>query len=492
MKRLILTINLVLIAAMAIASCGTPTTQVSAPPVPTNTTAPAAEEPVVTEEPVVAAPPTEEEPVAPGKVRVTIFVGLGTGTDAAQIEAENALAEKFNSTHDNIEIKFLIEAYETAPEKLLAMIAGGTAPQLIGPLGVEATARFLDSLEDLTPYIQRDNYDLTDFYGPSATLNTYEGKNVGLPLGLYPTLLFYNTDAFDAAGVDYPTHDYADTSWTIDALHEMAMLTTLDANGNNATSPDFDPANITQYGFDNSWETARGWAAGWAPENMGRPTTADYKTAIVNDADWVASFQWYSDAIWKDHITPDSASYSALDPNGDMFVAGTLAIWESQTWYMGESMMELPFTWDVAPVPYNAKGIRIAPIDADVYAIPAAAENKEEAWEVMKWLLDPENSLELCKIYLCMPARKSTQEAYDAYLSEEYPGIDLNVIYQAAEYLDVPNHESWVPDFSTVNDALANAFSAIFTVDQEHNAQTLLDTTNAEVQKILDEYWANH
>ncbi len=477
MKRLILIINLVLIGAMVIASCATTT-------------------PIATTQAPQAATPTTAaavEPPSTGKVKVTIFVGLGTGTDPEQITAENALADKFNSTHDNIEIEFLIQEYETSREKLLAMIAGGTAPQVIGPLGVEATAQFLDSLEDLTPYIQRDNYDTSDFYGAAASLNTYEGKNVGIPLGLYPTFILYNQDAFDKAGVDYPTHDYNDTTWTIDKLTEMAKATTLDTNGNSVTSASFDSANIAQYGFDNSWETLRGWVTGFGPENMGRPTTADYKTAVVNDPVWVEGLQWYSDAIWKNYFTPDSASITAMDPsNEDLFYFGTLAMWQTQSWYMGETLMELPFKWDMAPVPFNSKGVRIAPIDADVYAIPKDAKNKDEAWEVIKWLLQPENNIELCKIYLCMPARKSTEADYKAYLAETYPGIDLDVMFNAASYLDVPNHESWVPEFGSVNEALTNAQDKIRTAEEDHDAKSVLDTAANDIQKILDEYWASH
>ena len=488
MKRLILLVNLVLIGAMLITSCA-PASQAVTTEAPV-TESPPAEVTSAPVEQVTAA--TTQAPPATGKVKVTIFVGLGTGTDPDQITAENALAEKFNSTHDNIEIEFLIEAYDTSREKLLAMIAGGTAPQLIGPMGVETTAQFLDSLEDLTPYIQRDNYDTTDFYGPAATLNTYEGRNVGLPLGLYPSFIFYNEGAFDAAGVAYPTHDYNDKTWTTDKFREMAMQTTLDINGNSATSASFDPTNITQYGVDNSWETVRGWVTAWEPTNMGRPTTADYKTAVVNDPEWVTGLQWYSDAIWKDHFMPDSASLSAMDPNGDLFVFGTLAMWMSQSWYMGEAMMDLSFKWDLAPLPFNMKGDRIAPIDADVYAIPKDAKNKDEAWEVMKWLLQPENNIELCKIYVCMPARQSTKDEFKTYLAEKYPGIDLDVIFNAADYLDVPNHESWVPDFGKVNEVLGNVQSQIFTFEEDHDAKSVLDKANTEIQKILDEYWAAH
>ncbi|MFZ0533167.1 MAG: sugar ABC transporter substrate-binding protein [Anaerolineales bacterium] len=487
MKRLILILNIVLIGAMVIGACGTPTSESSNPVAPAATEA----QPGAATEPAIVA---TEPPVAIGeKVHVTIFVGLGTGNSPEQIDAENILAEKYNSTHENIEMEFLIVPYEQSRERLLAMISGGTAPQLLGPMGIETTAQFLDSLEDLTPYIQRDNYDTTDFYGPAVSLNTYEGKNIGLPIGLYPSFIFYNKNAFDAAGVDYPTQDYNDKTWTIDKLREVALQVTLDVDGNNATSPDFDPANITQYGFDNSWDSVRGWEVLWAPVNMGRPTSTDYKTAIINDTDWVIGLQWYSDAIWKDHIMPDNTAISAIDPsNGDPFAVGGDAMWMSNSWYMSASLNDLPFKWDLAPAPFNPKGERIAQVDADGFSIPKDAKNKDEAWEVMKWLLEPDQNLELCLIYGCMPARKSTEAAYKATLAETYPNIDLDVIFNAATYLDVPNHESWVPDFATINEALANAQSQILTVDQDHDAKSVLDKTNVEVQKILDAYWTTH
>jgi hypothetical protein len=91
-----------------------------------------------------------------------------------------------------------------------------------------------------------------------------------------------------------------------------------------------------------------------------------------------------------------------------------------------------------------------------------------------------------------MPARKSTEATYKATLAEIYPDINLDVIFNAATYLDVPNHESWVPDFATINEALANAQSQILTAGEDHDAKSVLDKTNVEVQKILDAYWATH
>ena len=58
------------------------------------------------------------------KVKVRIFVGLGTGTDPDQIAGQEAIADKFNATHDDIEIEFMIVPNEEANERLVAMMSG--------------------------------------------------------------------------------------------------------------------------------------------------------------------------------------------------------------------------------------------------------------------------------------------------------------------------------------------------------------------------------
>jgi len=64
--------------------------------------------------------PTTEAPAPAEKAKVVIFIGMGTGTDPDQIAAQEALQEEFNSTHDDIEVEFLIVPHEEAGERYLA------------------------------------------------------------------------------------------------------------------------------------------------------------------------------------------------------------------------------------------------------------------------------------------------------------------------------------------------------------------------------------
>lgn len=425
------------------------------------------------------------------KAKVTIFIGMGTGTDPDQIAAQEALEEEFNSTHDDIELDFLIVPNDEAGERFLAMLSGGNAPQLVGPNGISTVAQFFDAWEDVTPYIERDNLDTSDFYGPAVELNKYPDRIVGLPLGLFPSFIFYNEDLFDAAGLPYPTHDYGDTTWTFDVLRDYAMQMTLDGNGNNALSPDFDASNITQWGFDDTWAGATGILVKFGGENVGLATTPDYKTAIFNQPDWVYAMDWTNKGIWDDHFIPDAAGQEAYYAvGGDPFGGGLVAMFYSHTWFMPEGLVDLPFSYDIAPLPFNQHGERISRIHADTFTIPKDAANKEEAWEVLKWLTSEDQIVEVCLIYGCIPARKSVQPEFEQALAERFPGLDYDVIFTAIDYLDNPNHEGWMPEWGRMQDVIENAFGAVY-VEKIEDVPAFMDATNAELQAILDEYWTD-
>ncbi len=422
--------------------------------------------------------------------KVTIFIGMGTGTDPDQITAQEELQERFNSTHDDIEVEFLIVPVEEAGERFLAMLAGGNAPQLVGPNGISTVAQFYDSWADVAPFIERDGLDTSDFYGPAVELNQYPDKVVGLPLGLFPSFLFYNKDMFDAAGLEYPTGDFEDKSWNMDALRELAMQLTLDGSGNNATSPDFDPEDIVQWGFDDAWTDGRGMLVRWGAPNVGRPTDAEYKTATANAEEWVYGLNWINQGVWEDHFIPDATVQAERDSSGiDPFGSNQVAMFHSHTWFMAEGLVDLPFEHGIAPLPFNQKGERIARLHADTFTIPKTAANQDAAWEVLKWLTAPEQIVDVCLIYGCIPARQSVQEEYNAALEERYPGLDYNVIFQSIDYLDNPNHESFVPEWGRINDIMNNNTGAVY--QEPIDAQALLDQTNEEIQAVLDEHWAN-
>ncbi len=433
--------------------------------------------------------------MAQGPVKVVVFVGLGTGTSPSQVQRQQALAAKFNEAHDDIELEFLIAPNDEAGERLITMITGGNAPQLVGPNGTSTIANYLDAWTDITPFMEAENYDTSDFYGPTLEINSFGDKNVGLPLGIYPSFIIYNKDIFDAAAVEYPPASYDDMTWTIDKMTEVAQRLTLDSAGNTPFDEGFNPDDVVQWGFDDSWIGSRGRLVFWGAPFVGRPTSDDYRTALFNAPEWVQGMQWYADGIWKTHFIPgrptDVATYEAAG-FGSPLDSGLIGMFHTHTWYLTEirdAIPELEFELGIAAVPLNQKGQRIARIHADNFTIPEAAANKEQAWYVMKWLSSAENIEEVCLIYGCVPARASVEESFRAKLQEAFPTIDFVPIFEAINYLDVPHHESWIPNRAIAEDVMEFASSRV--QQGETDVQKIMDEANAELQRILDEYWAS-
>ena len=189
------------------------------------------------------------KPESTGPVNIQIFVGIGTGDAPDQVALHKTLQDEFNASHSDIQIEFITTLNAEARTKFSTMLTSGQAPDLVMPIGIEGVANFQDEWLDISQMVKDDKYDMSDFNAAPV-----EGESFyGLPIGIYPSVLYYNTDMYDAAGVEYPPHKFGTEGWTYDALVEKAQLLSLDANGNNATSPDFDPANIVQFGWD-GWD----------------------------------------------------------------------------------------------------------------------------------------------------------------------------------------------------------------------------------------------
>ncbi len=424
-------------------------------------------------------------------VKITIFVGFGTGTEPEQIDLHNALAEEFNKTHDDIQVEFMTVAYDDHTTKFSTMLAGGMTPDIVMPIGVMGVAEFQDEWLDLTPYIEKDNYDMSDFYGPALSVMKRDGKLIGLPLGIYPSVLYYNEDMYDEAGVEYPPHKWGAEGWTYDKMVEQAKLLTIDANGNNAASADFDPENIKQWGWDGwDWIPFRMVPSKFGGDAIGM--SDDYKTAEMNSQPWQDALQFINDSIWKWHIRPNGEEVAAALGDMDALESSMVASWEIHSWmsYNYETWSEA-FNWDVAAIPAGPDGSIVSETNADGFVIPKDSKHPEQAWVVAKWMMQPEIMKQLTNSYGCIPARQSLAESWLADMKEATPGVDFQVFLDAIDYMDNPNYESWIPNYGKVFDATEHAMELVVTGENK-DVKAILDDLNKEVQGYLDEYWAQH
>ena len=397
------------------------------------------------------------------RVKVRWFVGLGAGSDEGTFAPQNAFVERFNASQDKIELVLEIVANNVAYDTLATQIAAGNAPCIVGPVGIRGRDSFKGAWLDLQPLIDAYNYDLSDF-DPSLVgfYQVKEEGQLGIPFAIFPSFVLYNKDLFDEAGLPYPPTEHGapyidengvERDWNIDTLTELAKRLTVDANGNDATSPDFDPENIVQFGWMNQWTDARGVGT-----FFGAGSLVDENGNAQIPAHWKAAWKWTYDGWWKDWFIPNGPYSGAdfLQGPGGPFSSGNMGMIHIHLWYVAPwALGNVDFDWNIAATP-NYQGAITAKMHADTFGILKGCPTPEEAFEVLTYMLSKEHANELLTIYGGMPARLSLQpEYFRLYNETNFPDkndINWDVVVEAMAYADNPNHESWMPSFQETTD----------------------------------------
>ena len=110
------------------------------------------------------------------RVPIRWYVGLGGGTDAPLIDAQEQVVADFNASQDQIELTLEVVDNDQAYDVLSTQIAANNAPDVVGPMGIRGRASFPNAWLDLTDLIDSTGYDLSDF-DPSRRRPRREWRN---------------------------------------------------------------------------------------------------------------------------------------------------------------------------------------------------------------------------------------------------------------------------------------------------------------------------
>ncbi|MEM7028214.1 MAG: extracellular solute-binding protein [Chloroflexota bacterium] len=180
--------------------------------------------------------------------------------------------------------------------------------------------------------INPDDYFAAAF-AAGRSPNKVDSDMYAFPLRFVETILYYNIDAFDAAGVDYPTAD-----WTWDDFLTAAQALTFDENGDGL---------MDQYGYYFFGRYAH--IESWVYQNGGRFLNED-RTAFEPDANALEALM-FLDSLIDDHgVAPQPAEMDGID---NPFGAGIAAMWIDGSWNIG-NFPDLNI--EVAQVPSGPNG----------------------------------------------------------------------------------------------------------------------------------------
>jgi multiple sugar transport system substrate-binding protein len=409
---------------------------------------------------VEAAPASAEAEPTPDRIQVFWFIGLGGGSQPEQALLQKQFAQKYNESQSEIQLLPIIVDNTYASDNLIAQMEEGNPIDIVGPMGTSGRSAFPDTFLDLQPLIDSTGYDLGDIDPAFLEFYKDEGKVVGLPFAIFPEALYYNRQLFDAAGLAYPPQKYGahyqwpdgtEEVWNFGTMTKLARELTLDASGNNATSISFDANAIVQYGYVPQWTSDNPRALGTL---FGASLPIDYAGNATLSEEWRAAWSWYHDGIFGEQ--PFIPGYEAMEGEllGDNpFSSGQVAMATTHLWYTCCVDPAVVPSWDVAAMPsYN--DVVTSKMHGDTFAIMKNSKNPEAAFKVYTYMLG-EGSEELYAIYGGLPARESQQADFFANLDEKFAPNQVNwqVFLDSIQYMDIPNHELYVPNYSQTVEA---------------------------------------
>ncbi len=325
----------------------------------------------------VAPPASTEKPATEETITLRYFMW-----DPEFSEKEQQMVDKFMAANPNIKVELEAVATPDYWTKLQAMSAAGNLPCVFSMSSGYVDQWISDGLlADIQSYVDRDIKPDDYFTGVfDVVRDKKSGHMHAFPFAFVETVLFYNQDAFDQAGVPYPTD-----GWTWDDFLSAAKKLTVDKDGDGTPE---------QYGF---WFYGRyAHIESWVYQNDGRLLNKD-KTRFDPDDNAVAALKFLNSLINEYGVAPKPKEMEGIRQQ-DVFPMGMSAMWVDGAWNIN-NVREVAgdkFHWAIAPIPRGPQATGDTAYGwPDSLAISANCAHPDEAWEFIKFITGPARTIDL-------------------------------------------------------------------------------------------------
>jgi len=420
-------------------------------------------------------------PAAPSGEAVTLEYWLW---DSNQLPPYQKCADDFMAKNPNIKINITQSGWGDYWNGIQTGMVAGTAPDVFTDhLAKYPEFAAKEQLVDIQPYVDSDKVDLSVYLGQLADLWARDGKRFGLPKDWDTVSIVYNKDALKAAGVT--EEELNNMTWNPDdggTFGEIAAKLTIDENGNNGLSPDFDKTKVKQYGFvgngageaygqtEWSWLTS---TTGWK-YNDGLYATKYY----YDDPRFIKSIQWYADMMKKGIFMPlEQVTSLGAAP---IFQAGKVALGANGSWMIGDYAAKSTVPFGFAALPKGPEG-RMSMFNGLADSIWIGTKHPAEAWQWVKYLASQECANTVGDAGVVFPAQQSAVDKAAA----AYKAKNLDVSAFTNQALD-PKGTFLFPvtdHASEITAIMTPAMQSIFL--GQADAESTLTKANEEVNALF-------
>lgn len=369
-------------------------------------------------------------------------IRFATWDVAEDVDLQQSLVDKFNEEHDDIEVT--LEAYGSEFDtKISAGMGSGDTPDVMYMWNYPS---YSAGLEPLDEFIAGEGEEYkADFYEALWDYNSLDGATYGIPIGFTTHCLFFNKDIFDEAGIEYPTAD-----WTWDDL-QTAAETITDKTGVQGFAFQMkpDPYDFEMYLWSN------GTAYCDEEGNLDGSLNSDASKEV---------FQMFQDM--------EKAGYAtATEGDGtDEFRAGNAAMYIYGSWSI-DTLNEDGVNYGVTTIPAFADAGQdsVSILSSSGLSMAADCENKEAAWEFIKYWTSVECNIE--RIGTELPVLNSVVESEGIMDQEEYAPF-----YTMLEQSEGHTPASFIIEsWSETSESLELSFEQVFNPSSLQDVNEVLD-----------------
>ena len=326
-----------------------------------------------------------------------VFAGWGDGAEKAATEAaiaafQEATGCQVTYINNNSDFDTKITAMVAAGEQIdCAMLESGSIAYPMANEGI------LIALDD---YMAASGINMDDYVASSYYYND-EGQIISWSGCIELMNLFYSREVFDEAGIDYPPV-HPEDAWTWEEFVDVCIKLTKDANGLTPADEGFDPENIVRYGVNASM-----WWPIWGSFILsnGGQIVDEEGNFMMNQPAAVEALQAVCDLKNVLHVAPTVAAAESLPSSDVALLTGTYAMVIGGQW-SALTYADAGIDFGMAPLPKFGDEL-VSVCTNGMFCIFSASEEKEAAWDLIRFLNDPSIDLTLFKNGNRMPTSKA-------------------------------------------------------------------------------------
>ncbi|WP_293910801.1 ABC transporter substrate-binding protein [Sphaerochaeta sp. UBA5836] len=349
-----------------------------------------------------------QEPQKSGPV--TLKYAFWGNPDAIGVEQD--IIKAFEEKHPDIKIEPIVSGYADYHTKLMTMIAGNMAPDV---MRIDDYYFYdfikLGAVESLSPYIQRDKIDLNLYPKMGIEEATVDGQIYGLPWGTAPLYMLLNLDVFEKAGVALPSLD-----WTTKDFERIVRS--------------FNPQKDKVYGF----AIDTNYLSSVLPHiwSKGGTLLSEDKSRYTGDSPEASSaIQMLADLYKEGYMPKDTINSGNTEALRRWFSNGTIAMMSgsAQEILAIQKIEGIRFEAWTMPQAMNSKNTTV--FKSNTISISKSSKQKEAAWIFTKFLRGVEGE-DLYVRAKRFPPTLNIAENWDLYLD---PNLYPKQIKQISELI---------------------------------------------------------